>query len=89
MEKRIKFGKRKQKEFIKKVLENSQCPSLRALRQFGFDISYNTLKSYFNENRTLPEELFNQLCFFGRIDSKKLTFDLIDENWGQVKGGKK
>ena len=86
---RIKFHQGKQREFMKKVVSNSNSPSLRALRQFGIEVSYSTLKSYFNENRTLPEELFNDLCVIGKIDRNEADFEIVDEHWGQSIGGKK
>ncbi len=86
---RIKFHKGKQREFLKKVLLNSDSPSLRALRQFGVNVPYSSLKSYFNENRTLPEELLNDLCVIGKLDKKEIEFEVVDEHWGQSLGGKK
>lgn len=116
---RIQFKKGKQREFLRLVLERSRCPSLRALRQFGFDVGYQTLKSYYAENRTLPLSLFEDLCTLAGIDTKKilsksdfqgdqepngflhqkfhfmvldkkkLKFKMIEDSWGQVKGGKK
>ena len=86
---RIKFRKGKQREFIKKVIENTRCLSLRGLIQFGFDLSYSTLKSYYNENRTLPEDLFNDLCKISRISKESLKISYLDENWGQRIGGGK
>ena len=85
---RIKFHKGRQREFMKKVLANSNSPSLRALRQFGIEVSYSTLKSYFNENRTLPEELFDDLCVISKLDKRDIDFEIVDEHWGQVLGGK-
>jgi hypothetical protein len=85
---RIKFKKGKQREFLKIVLERINSPSLRLLNQFGFNINYQTLKSYYNENRTLPKDFFEQLCILGKIDKNKLDYLEIEENWGQIKGGK-
>jgi len=86
---RIKFARGKQREFLKKVLISTYCPSLRALKQYGISVNYSTLKSYFNENRTLPESLFLDLCKLGGIYCQKLKFVLIEDNWGQKIGGKK
>lgn len=85
---RIKFQKGKQREFLKKVLENINCPSLRELINRGFDISYSTLKNYFNESRSLPEDLFFDLCNISHINKNILNFKVLNENWGQSKGGK-
>lgn len=86
---RIKFPKGKQRTFIKNVLEKTNCPSLRSLILRGFDIPYSTLKCYYTEKRFIPEDLFERLCILARIDKEKLSFELLNENWGQVKGGKK
>ena len=86
---RVQFKQGKQKEFLKTVLEKMNCPSLRALRERGFNVSYNTLKSYFSENRTLPEELFRNLCYAAKLNPEEFQIELLKENWGQIKGGKK
>jgi hypothetical protein len=85
---RIKFKKYAQKRFILKVLKNSNCPSLRALNQFGFGIPYSTLKNYFNESRTIPEKFFDDLCHISKIKKESLKFKTLPENWGKIKGGK-
>jgi hypothetical protein len=89
MVKRVKFQKGQQRKFLKNVLEKINCPSLRELIKRGFDINYSTLKNYLNESRTLPENFFNDLCFLAKINKTKLNFVLLDENWGQGKGGRK
>lgn len=85
---RVKFKKGQQRMFILKVLESIGCPSLRRLKERGFNVNYQTLKSYFNENRTLPEDLVDDLCFLGKIDKKSLKASYLRAHWGQVKGGK-
>ena len=86
---RIKFEKTKQKEFIKKVLEKLGCPSLRSLRQHGIEIKYSCLKNYYSEYRTLPENLFEDLCDLAKIKKEDLAFKTLQENYGQVIGGRK
>ncbi|MBU3913271.1 MAG: hypothetical protein KKE50_04210 [Nanoarchaeota archaeon] len=86
---RIKFPKGKQREFLRRVIERTNSPSLRALKQFGIETGYQTLKSYYHETRTLPEFLFLDLCRLAGIDKNRLKVRMIDENWGQVKGGKR
>ena len=86
---RVKFKKNGQKRFLKLVLKRLNCPSLRSLNQFGFGISYSTLKNYFSESRTLPENFFKDLCHISKINLKKFNFKYLDGNWGQIKGGKK
>ena len=85
---RIQFKEDKQREFIKKVLTNLGCPSLRSLKQHGIEINYQTLKSYYSEERTLPESLFNDLCKLAKLNNENFQFKIINENWGQTLGGK-
>lgn len=86
---RVKFKKGEQRKFLKKVLENLNCPSLRALNQFGFEISYSTLKNYYSEARLLPEQFFRDLCYLAKIEIVSLDMEFMEDNWGQVKGGRK
>lgn len=85
---RVKFSKGKQREFLNKVLEKTNCPSLRELISRGIEVNYSTLKNYFNEERLISEELFKELMVFSGLNDENFEFELIDENWGQVKGGK-
>lgn len=83
---RVLFKKGEQRKFLQKVLKNLACPTLNELRNRGFEINYSTLKNYFNESRTLPKELFLELCEISKIEPEAL---FLKENWGQVKGGKR
>lgn len=85
--KRVKFKTGMQKKFIDLVIEKSQAPSLRAINQFGLDINYSTLKNYYNESRTLPYDLFIDLCGIGEIDPESVKIYLLEENWGKRLGG--
>ena len=85
---RIKFSKGKQREFFKMVLDVSNCPSLRELIRRGFDVSYDCLKNYYSERRTLDLELFEKFCSFAKIDKNVLNFELVEDNFGQVQGGR-
>jgi hypothetical protein len=85
---RVKFRKGHQRRFIQQVLLNIGCPSLRRLKERGFNLNYQTLKSYYSENRTLPEDLVDDLCFLGKIDKKTLNVVYLKDSWGQAKGGK-
>ena len=60
------------------------CPSLRALNQFGFEIPYSTLKNYFGESRTLPEKFFNDLCYLSKLNKNNLNFDNFHPQWGKL-----
>jgi len=74
----------KQREFLKKVMEVGGIPTLRELCQ-RVDVNYSTMKNYFSQVRLLPKELFERL---GVISGLNWKVDLVDDNWGQVKGGK-
>ncbi len=85
---RVKFKVGLQRKFFDLVILNTSSPSLRGLIQFGIKINYQTLKSYYNENRTLPEDFFKDLCILAKLDYKSFKVVYLKENWGQVKGGK-
>ena len=85
---RVKFSKGQQREFFKKVMETINCPSLRELINRGIDVNYSTLKNYYNEERLIPEYLFKELIGISGLNISYFKFELIEENWGKVKGGK-
>jgi len=85
---RIKFEKGKQKEFFKKIINKTNSPSLRSLNQRGIEIPYPTLKSYYQEHRLLPENLFNDLCTLSKFNPVEFKIKFLPENWGKIKGGK-
>ena len=85
---RVKFKKGEQRKFLKEVLFKLYRPSLRGLLEFGLDINYSTLKNYFTEQRLMPEDLFNDLCYLAKIDKNSLEIEFLEKNWGQVKGGR-
>lgn len=85
---RVKFIGMSQREFFDLVIERLDAPSLRGLLQFGFNINYSTLKNYYNEDRLMPGDLFNDLCGVARIEASSLGVEYLESNWGQVKGGK-
>ena len=86
---RVKFRKGEQRKFLEKVLININCPSLRELINRGFDIPYSTLKNYYSEERFLPSDFFEKLCFISGINVSELDVFYLDDNFGQVFGGKK
>ena len=85
---RIKFRKGGQRAFLGLIIERLNSPSLRGLLQFGFGVPYSTLKNYYNESRSLPEDFFKDLCSVARVDIGDLEFGFIESNLGQVRGGK-
>jgi len=66
MEERIRFKKGEQREFLNLVVEKLNCVSLRGILQFGFDVKYASLKSYYTERILLPGDFFEDLCRIGR-----------------------
>lgn len=86
---RVKFEKGKQREFLDLAINNLSCRSLRGLLQFGFDINYDSLKSYYTERRLMNKSFFDNLCHIAKIDLNSLEISLLDDNWGKIKGGKK
>lgn len=85
---RIKFEKGKQREFLDKILKVLACPSLRELQNRISGISYSSLKNYFSERRTLTENLFLDLCNLSNLNKEEFIFDLVNNFWGQSKGGR-
>jgi len=89
---RVKFKKKgEQRKFLQMILRRVNCPSLRAFEQFGFEIPYSTMKNYFSEERLIPKDLFDKMCYLAKLDSKELKnlkVEFLEDNWGRVKGGK-
>jgi len=86
---RVKFKKGFQRKFLQEVLVSIGCPSLRELMKRGFDVSYSALKNYSTERRNLPLEFFENLLEVSGIDNKNFDFEIVDENYGRVIGGRK
>ncbi|MBU0957875.1 MAG: hypothetical protein KKF56_03635 [Nanoarchaeota archaeon] len=89
MEQRVKFRKGEQRKFIKLVLDKILAPSLRSLRNFGIDVSYSTLKNYYQEKNLMSLGLVRDLCGLSGIRFDSLGVEILGGGWGQVKGGKK
>ena len=85
---RVLFRKGKQREFLDLVVNRLNCVSVRGILQYGFDINYSTLKNYYTERRLLPKSFFESLCHIAKLDKNKFNVQVINGNWGQVKGGK-
>jgi hypothetical protein len=86
---RIIFQKKHQKIFLRNVLKKMNCPSIKELKNRGIEATYSTLKNYFNNQNSLPFELFETLCFLSKVDKNKFNFEIVEDNFGQIKGGKK
>ena len=85
---RILFKKGSQREFLKLVISQLNCISLRGILQFGFEVPYPTLKNYYSERRLIPKDFFLNLCHIAKINPDELDVKYLSKNWGQVKGGK-
>jgi len=88
-EQRVLFHKGEQRKFLDLVVTRMNCISLRGILQFGFDMTYSSLKNYYIERRLIPIGFFEELCHLAKIDASKINVKYIDPNWGQVLGGKK
>jgi len=85
---RVRFQKGRQRKFLNLVVDRLNCVSLRGILQFGFNLSYDSLKNYYTERRLLPEDFFKDLCRVSKLDQKDFNVRYLDNNWGRVKGGK-
>ena len=70
-------------------MENANCPSIKELENRMVGLTYSSLKNYFSERRLLSENLFQDFCELANSDKKEFSYEILDENWGQSKGGKK
>ena len=89
MQERVLFRKDKQREFLNLVIFRLGCASLRGLLQFGFNISYSSLKNYYSERRLMSRDLFEDLCYLIKMDSESIKVKYLNSNFGQIKGGRK
>ena len=85
---RIKFKQGEQRKFLDLIVNRIGSVSLRGILQCGFDIKYSTLKSYYIERRLMSGEFFEDLCHLAKVSPKDFDIEYIDDNWGQVRGGK-
>ena len=88
MEERILFEKGKQRAFLDLVIARLGCVSLRGILQFGFDVKYSSLKSYYTERRMIGRGFFEELCYLAKVSIEGLDVVFVKGNYGQVKGGK-
>ena len=85
---RVKFHKGEQRNFLDLIVERLNCISIRGILQFGFDISYDSLKSYYIERRLMNRDFFEDLCHLAKLDVQDFDVKYFEDNWGEVKGGK-
>jgi hypothetical protein len=86
---RVKFQKGKQKEFLNNCISNLNSTSLNGMLEYGISSTTSSLKNYYSERRLLPESLFEELCRLAKIPKENLIYEIIEEDWGKSKGGKK
>lgn len=86
---RVQFKKGEQRKFLDLAVNKLNCVSVRGILQFGFDVSYSSLKNYYCERRLLPLNFFDGLCHIAKLNPKKFNVKYLDDNWGKVKGGKR
>jgi hypothetical protein len=85
---RVLFKKGMQRKFLDLVVIRLGCISIRGILQFGFNISYNSLKNYYIERRLMSKDFFEDLCHLIKINKNKFNIKYLNDNWGKVKGGK-
>ena len=85
---RVKFRKGEQRKFLNLIVERLNCISIRGILQFGFDISYDSLKSYYIERRLISSDVFEDLCHLSKLNPGDFDVKYLEDNWGKVKGGK-
>ena len=89
VEDRVKFEKGKQRKFLDLVVARLGCVSVRGILQFGFDVSYNSLKNYYIERRLMGGGFFEDLCHIAKINVSGLDVEYVKGNFGQIVGGRK
>ena len=62
-EERVLFHKGEQRKFLDLAVERLNCMSLRGILQFGFEIKYSSLKSYYIERRLMAKGFFESLFY--------------------------
>lgn len=86
---RVLFKKGEQRKFLDLAVNRLNCVSLRGLLQFGFNVSYSSLKNYYSERRLMKSDFFENLCYLSKISRNSLKVRYLSDNWGKIKGGKK
>lgn len=85
-ERRARFEKGKQRELIINAAKN--YGSLKNLA-YELKIPYRTLKGYAQEERSIPERLFEMILERSSIQRKDLKISYLPSNWGAKLGGTK
>jgi hypothetical protein len=85
---RIKLIGFSQKDFLDQCILNVGAVSLRGLLDFGFNVSYSSLKNYYTGRRFFPRDFFENLCVICNFNKDDVSFEVLKSNWGQIKGGR-
>ena len=86
---RVRFHKGEQRKFLNLIVDILNCISIRGILQFGFDISYDSLKNYYIERRLMDKNFFEDLCHISKLNPNDFDVQYLGDNWGEIKGGKK
>jgi len=86
---RVLFKEGEQRRFLDLIVDKLNCISIRGILQFGFEVSYSSLKNYYSERRLLPEIFFKDLCHIAKLNPTDFDVGYLGDNWGKIKGGKK
>lgn len=84
---RVKFNLGQQKLFLNYVMQKNSW-NLRELAERS-ETGYELIKKYHQEKCFISSDLFFKLSKLGKINSKNLDIELLDDNWGKIIGGKK
>lgn len=85
---RLRFNDGKQRDFLIKYIEHKTYRSQKDLA-FALKVKRGTLKNWINEKTTLPNNIFEKICF-GFKDGEKFNKFIVQKlplNWGEKKGG--
>jgi len=89
---RVAFSSGEQRNFVEEVKKRSHL-SLRKLCLLHGDrlrVSYSAMKKYGREESLPPLYLVKELCRIAGLSFENLEIEeLVPDNWGRVKGGKK
>lgn len=83
---RLKFLRGEQRKFIVKSCNGLSLKEF--LKNSELKIPYSTFKQYAREHLTLPLSLAKELARISNQNLSDYKTELMDENWGAVKGGK-
>ena len=88
LHRRLKFVEGKQKELLQKYINYKEFSSQKYQARL-LKINKSTLKNWMSERLTLPELVFEKICFdFKRGDFyRRFIVKRLNSNWGRKRGG--